>query len=211
MSGCVTERGEIRCSSVVLAGGAWSRLFAGNMASISGPEDPRQRRPRLLGRAVFPILPLVQATRLPPPSGWRVRCRPAQREHRPDHAGQFPLICDYTPTLIKSWNELTLRIGRPVRSRSEMARSWRRRRGYAFEQVRILDPDPSSGGSPWQHHPSVEAFPSFRDANPANVGWPHGCHAGCCSCYCAGRPSSGLLSGDRLLAMVSVSALAPAP
>ncbi|SFD74574.1 NAD(P)/FAD-dependent oxidoreductase [Salipiger profundus] len=31
VSGVVTERGPIRCSSVVLAGGAWSNLFAGNM------------------------------------------------------------------------------------------------------------------------------------------------------------------------------------
>ena len=31
VSGVVTEHGPIRCSSVVLAGGAWSRLFAGNL------------------------------------------------------------------------------------------------------------------------------------------------------------------------------------
>ncbi|HEY4174346.1 MAG TPA: FAD-binding oxidoreductase, partial [Rhodopila sp.] len=30
VSGVVTERGRIACQSVVLAGGAWSRLFAGN-------------------------------------------------------------------------------------------------------------------------------------------------------------------------------------
>src|SRR5699024_3102257 len=31
VAGVVTERGEIRCRKVVLAGGSWSRLFAGNM------------------------------------------------------------------------------------------------------------------------------------------------------------------------------------
>ena len=31
VSGVVTERGPIACSAVVLAGGAWSNLFAGNM------------------------------------------------------------------------------------------------------------------------------------------------------------------------------------
>ena len=31
LSGVVTERGPIRCSKVVLAGGAWSRLFCGNL------------------------------------------------------------------------------------------------------------------------------------------------------------------------------------
>ena len=31
VSGVVTEKGPIACDSVVLAGGAWSRLFAGNV------------------------------------------------------------------------------------------------------------------------------------------------------------------------------------
>lgn len=31
ISGVVTERGPIACNTVVLAGGAWSRLFSGNM------------------------------------------------------------------------------------------------------------------------------------------------------------------------------------
>ena len=31
VSGVVTERGPIRCSKAVLAGGAWSRLFCGNL------------------------------------------------------------------------------------------------------------------------------------------------------------------------------------
>src|SRR5690606_31075034 len=30
ISGVVTERGRIGCAAVILAGGAWSRLFAGN-------------------------------------------------------------------------------------------------------------------------------------------------------------------------------------
>ena len=31
MSGVVTEKGRIACGSVLLAGGAWSRLFCGNL------------------------------------------------------------------------------------------------------------------------------------------------------------------------------------
>jgi glycine/D-amino acid oxidase-like deaminating enzyme len=37
ISGVVTEKGAIACDSVVLAGGAWSRLFAGN-AGIDLPQ-----------------------------------------------------------------------------------------------------------------------------------------------------------------------------
>ena len=37
----VTERGRIRCSSVVMAGGAWSRLFCGNLGiDVVFVDDP---------------------------------------------------------------------------------------------------------------------------------------------------------------------------
>src|SRR5208282_738010 len=36
VSGVVTERGRIACDAVVLAGGAWSRLFCGNMSCGKG-------------------------------------------------------------------------------------------------------------------------------------------------------------------------------
>ena len=37
VAGVVTERGRIACESVVLAGGAWSRLFCGN-AGVDLPQ-----------------------------------------------------------------------------------------------------------------------------------------------------------------------------
>src|SRR5919199_1108894 len=43
VAGVVTEKGRIACGSVVLAGGAWSRLFCGNL----GPEDLKIDLPQL--------------------------------------------------------------------------------------------------------------------------------------------------------------------
>ena len=37
VAGVVTEKGRIACDSVVLAGGAWSRLFCGN-AGVDFPQ-----------------------------------------------------------------------------------------------------------------------------------------------------------------------------
>src|SRR6202035_695627 len=50
VSGVVTEKGRIACDAVVLAGGAWSRLFCGN----AGIEFPQ---PKVLA-SVFRTAPL---------------------------------------------------------------------------------------------------------------------------------------------------------
>ncbi|MGJ5180203.1 NAD(P)/FAD-dependent oxidoreductase [Bradyrhizobium oligotrophicum] len=165
VSGCVTERGEIRCSSVVLAGGAWSRLFAGNIgidlpvlkilgsvarvSSVDGVPD------FAVGAGNF-------AFRRRLDGGFTVAQRNANIA--PITPDSFRLFLDYTPTLIKSWRELTLRIGGQFFRELSMARSWKSDEVTPFEQIRILDPDPSwrrvDGGV---SHLS-EAFPAFRDA-----------------------------------------------
>ncbi|UWU73837.1 FAD-binding oxidoreductase [Bradyrhizobium huanghuaihaiense] len=170
VSGCVTERGEIRCSSVVLAGGAWSRLFAGNM----GIDLPVLK---ILGSVVrlssvdgvpdFAVGAGNFAFRRRLDGGFTVAQRNANIA--PITPDSFRLFCDYTPTLIKSWNELTLRIGGQFFRELSMARSWRSDEVTPFEQVRILDPDPSwrfvRGGV--RH--LREAFPTFGDAKITKV------------------------------------------
>ena len=50
VSGVVTERGRIACDAVVLAGGAWSRLFCGNagidLPQLRGTWDRCSAQPR---------------------------------------------------------------------------------------------------------------------------------------------------------------------
>ena len=81
-------RPRSRCDAVVLAGGAWSRLFCGN----AGIELPQLK---VLG-SVFRTAPLSGGTgdhrrrfgvRLSQAARRRLFDRPAQRQHRRDHAG----------------------------------------------------------------------------------------------------------------------------
>ncbi|MCX8997262.1 FAD-binding oxidoreductase [Rhizobiaceae bacterium BDR2-2] len=165
VSAVVTERGEIRCSSVVLAGGAWSRLFAGNMGidlpvlKILGSVarvSPVQGVPDMaVGAGNFSFRRRLDG-------GFTVAQRNANIA--PVTPDSFRLFADYTPTLIKSWKELTLRIGGQFVREWKMPRSWKSDEITPFEQTRILDPDPSlrfvRGGIDHLR----KAFPVFREA-----------------------------------------------
>jgi glycine/D-amino acid oxidase-like deaminating enzyme len=114
ISGVVTERGRIRCSSAVLAGGAWSRLFCGNLG-LSLPQlkllgsvmrtEPLEGPPDCaVGASNFAF-----RTRLD--GGFTVARRNASiADIVPD---SFRLFSDFLPTLRTSWRELRLRIGQP--------------------------------------------------------------------------------------------------
>ena len=91
VSGVVTEKGRIGCDAVVLAGGAWSRLFCGN-AGIDLPQL------RVLG-SVFRTAPLERragdhrrrlGVRVPQAAGRRLHDRAAQRQRRRHHARFVP-------------------------------------------------------------------------------------------------------------------------
>lgn len=145
VSGVVTERGEIRCSCVVLAGGAWSRLFAGNM----GLDLPVLKILGSVGR----LAPLDGVPDMAVGAGrFSFRRRldggftVAQRNANiaPLTPDSFRLFADYVPTLIKSWRELTLRIGGQFFRELAMAKRWKSDEITPFETVRILDPAPSA-------------------------------------------------------------------
>ena len=88
VSGVVTEKGRIACASVVLAGGAWSRLFSGSLglrlpqlkvlASVLRTE-PVEGGP---GPALF-----WPGLRLPPAPRRRLHHRRRPRQRSPDRAG----------------------------------------------------------------------------------------------------------------------------
>lgn len=145
VTGVVTERGRIACQSVILAGGAWSRLFAGN----AGLDLPQLK---VLG-SVFRTAPLngpevtaagsVFAMRKRLDGGYSIARRNANTaEITPDH---FRLLQDFLPRLIGNRNEIRLRVG--MRSWEELrtARRWSLDDATPFEAVRVLDPAPKPG------------------------------------------------------------------
>lgn len=165
VSGVVTERGPIKCGSVVLAGGAWSRLFAGN-AGIDFPQL------KILG-SVARIGPVDGAPDMPVggsnfafrrrlDGGFSVAMRNANvASIVPD---SFRLFTDFAPSLAKQWHELKLRIG------GRFIEEWRTPRRWAldgispFERVRVLDPVPVERFNRDGLRNAIRAFPAFAEA-----------------------------------------------
>ena len=128
VAGVVTERGRIACDAVVLAGGAWSRLFCGN-AGIDLPQL------KVLG-SVFRTAPLaggpeitaagnVFAWRKRLDGGYSIARRNANiADITPD---SFRLLLDYLPTLRQNYGEFRLRLSR------RFLEEWRQRQHWSLD------------------------------------------------------------------------------
>jgi glycine/D-amino acid oxidase-like deaminating enzyme len=167
ITGVVTERGRIACQSVVLAGGAWSRLFAGN----AGLDLPQLK---VLG-SVFRTKPLngpeitasgaVFAFRKRMDGGYSIARRNANTaELTPDH---FRLLHDFLPRLINNRHEIRLRVGRRSWEELRTARQWHLDQPTPFEAVRVLDPEPKPGILREARSVLSRMFPAFANVQVA--------------------------------------------
>jgi glycine/D-amino acid oxidase-like deaminating enzyme len=166
--GVITERGRIRCDAAVLAGGAWSRLFAGN----AGLDLPQLK---VLG-SVFRTEPLaggpeitasgsVFALRKRLDGGYSIARRNANTaELTPDH---FRLLSDFFPRLLASRHEIRLRIGSRTWEEMRTARYWTMDQTTPFEAVRVLDPKPKQGILEEARDVLARAFPVFANLRVA--------------------------------------------
>jgi glycine/D-amino acid oxidase-like deaminating enzyme len=167
--GVVTERGRIACDSVVLAGGAWSRLFTGNMklgeksAGIDLPQlkvlggvlrtGPVPGGPEMTGGGPsFSFRKRLDG-------GYSIALRNASiSEITPD---SFRLFGQYLPSLRKSWRELRLRVGGQFMTEWRTPKSWALDAVSPFETVRMLDPAPNEAVLREARAAGVRAFPVF--------------------------------------------------
>lgn len=168
ISGVVTELGPIACDSVVLAGGAWSRLFTGNMASsgIGGINLPMLK---VLG-SVFATKPLdgppevsagggTIAFRKRRDGGYTVSSRnQSVSEITPD---SFRLLPKYIGAYRSSWRELNIRLGSRFMTEWRTPKSWALDAASPFEAVRILDPEPRAAAIDDAKRALVKIFPAF--------------------------------------------------
>jgi glycine/D-amino acid oxidase-like deaminating enzyme len=166
--GVITERGRIRCDAAVLAGGAWSRLFAGN----AGLDLPQLK---VLG-SVFRTEPLtggpeitaagsVFAFRKRLDGGYSIARRNANTaELTPDH---FRLLSDFFPRLLASRHEIRLRLGSRTWQELRTARHWSLDQTTPFEAVRVLDPKPKQGVLAEARMVLSRAFPAFANLRVA--------------------------------------------
>ncbi len=162
VSAAVTERGRIDCASVVLAGGAWSRLFCGNQG-IAFPQlkvlgsvlrtKPLDGPPEIaVGGGDFAFRKRLDG-------GYTIARRGATEA--PIVPDSFRLLRDFLPQLWSERRELRLRLNRRFLDEWRLPRRWSLDRASPFEQVRILDPAPSQSMLDEARRNLIRAFPAF--------------------------------------------------
>ncbi|MBV9965006.1 MAG: FAD-binding oxidoreductase, partial [Alphaproteobacteria bacterium] len=165
----VTEKGRVACGSVVLAGGAWSRLFCGNL----GVELPQlkvlgsvMRTEKLDGGPEISASGGLFGYRKRMDGGYTVATLGVRTiDLVPD---SFRLMSEYMPAVRIHRKKLRFRIG------SRFVEEWRRPRHWAldqrspFEDVRVLDPAGDPVVLDRARASIAETFPAFRDVKIAD-------------------------------------------
>jgi glycine/D-amino acid oxidase-like deaminating enzyme len=164
IAGVVTEKGRIACQSVVLAGGAWSRLFCGNL----GIELPQlkvlgsvMRTERLDGGPEISASGGLFGYRKRMDGGYTVATLGVRTiDLVPDSFRLFP---DYLPSVRLHWKKLRFRVGRPFLDEWQTRRRWSLDEASPFEAVRVLDPAADPFVIERARASIAESFPAFRN------------------------------------------------
>lgn len=139
----VTENGEVKCETLVLAAGAWSRRFLHNM----GLELPQLSVISSVLRTV-PFDAGIETTiagggvalRKRLDGGYTVADDTySTADIIPD---SFRLMFDFLPTLKNEWRDFRYRIGKRFLEEAMMKRRWKNDEISPFEKIRTLDPSP---------------------------------------------------------------------
>lgn len=165
VSGVVTERGEIRCEQVLLAGGLWSRRFLGNLG-VSLPTLP-------LVASVFRTAPMEGPTDIAvggPDFSFRKR-QDGGYTITQRGALYAPLMLDhlllgwrYLPTLRAQWKNVRISIGKAFLQDMSLGRRWSGSERSPFENVRIMDPPVNPALNAEAQRNLETAWPIFKGA-----------------------------------------------
>ncbi|MDB5832386.1 MAG: dependent oxidoreductase, partial [Caballeronia sp.] len=169
-SAVVTERGVVKCASVVLAGGAWSRLFCGNNAV----EFPQLK----VHASVLRTGPLETGLEMAI-NGSDFTCRKrADGGYTVSQLGAS--IADLTPDSIRlcrqflpAWmaerKYLKLRVGKRFVEEMKIPRHFRLDAPTPFEACRTLAPPPTMKMVDGALGKLKHAFPAFKNATVAQA------------------------------------------
>lgn len=165
VSGVVTEKGEIRCEQVLLAGGLWSRRFLGNLG------------------VSLPTLPLIcSVLRTAPMEGpTEIAVGAPDFSFRKHHDGGFiitqrgaldaSLTLDhlligsrYLQQLRAQRSFLRISLGKNFIRDLALPRRWKANRRSPFEQVRTLDPEVNPALNQEAMTNLIAAWPAFEKA-----------------------------------------------
>ncbi len=166
--GVFTERGYIACDAAVLAGGAWSSLFAGN-AGIRLPQlkviNSVVRTKPFEGGPESAIWTNGFAIRKRQDGGYTVA---NGLENIVDVVpDSFRFLRDFLPALGAEWRSLILRGGMAFVDEMRIPRRWKMDEASPFEYCRVLDPKPSFDLQDKALANLRKAFPAFEKAKVA--------------------------------------------
>ncbi|MEX0329592.1 MAG: NAD(P)/FAD-dependent oxidoreductase [Ruegeria sp.] len=163
--GVFTERGRVACAQVVLAGGAWSRLFAGNL----GIDLPQLK-----------VLNTVMRTS-PVESGPEIALWSDDFAIRRRADGGFSIASGYEntvdivpdcvrlarrflPAFRQEWRSLRFRFSRRWTIEANHDRTWLPTDVTPFEHCRILDPEPSKKALKNAWSTARKGFPTLESS-----------------------------------------------
>ncbi|MFT3974653.1 MAG: FAD-binding oxidoreductase [Amaricoccus sp.] len=170
ISGVVTERGPIACSSVVLAGGAWSSLFSGRFG-IDLPQlkvmNTVMRTDPLEGGPEQAIWAEDVAIRKRRDGGYTIA---SGHENVVDIVpASFRYAMAFLPALKSEWRSLSFRVGGRFVDEMRIPRSWAMDEASPFEYTRVLDPKPSAAIRAKVLKAVRETYPVFANARIAQT------------------------------------------
>lgn len=158
----VTERGEIRCRQVVLAGGAWSRLFL-RRHGIRLPQlkvvASVMRTAPIAGGPSAALGAHDYAFRRRADGGYTIAQRSANLA--PITPDSFRFLGEFLPALSRQYSELRLRLGRTFLDELATPTHWALDAVSPFERVRVLDPAPSEAILAEARERLTAVFPGF--------------------------------------------------
>ena len=159
----VTEKGSIACDTVVLAGGAWSRRFCGNLG-IALPQ-------LTVINSVMRTEPIdTGLIRTCSGGGFTFRKRMDGGYTVTDNhfsvadivPDSFRLFREFLPALMLDWSGLRLRLGKRFIAEASLKRRWALDEVTPFEQVRILEPEPVNDVLDGAAKALKEYYPVFK-------------------------------------------------
>jgi glycine/D-amino acid oxidase-like deaminating enzyme len=170
ISGVVTERGPIACSSVVLAGGAWSSLFSGRFG-IDFPQlkvmNTVVRTDPLEGGPEQAIWTDEVAIRKRCDGGYTIA---SGQENVVDIVpASFRYATAFLAALKSEWRSLSFRLAGRFFDEMRIPRRWEMDEASPFEYARVLDPKPSKAIRAKVLKAVREAYPIFEQARIAQT------------------------------------------
>ncbi|WP_297369174.1 FAD-binding oxidoreductase [Acidocella sp.] len=165
LSGVVTERGLIKCGAALIAAGAWSRLFTGNLGINFKQLPVRGTVARIEHSGPAPEFAVGGtdfAVRKRRDGGYSIAVRNANIVEL--GLDNLLLAPDFLPALRTGWRELRLRPGLPFLRSLVQQRRWRAGDITPFERTRI------NSTAPYRHLPEtalknlIAAVPAFAGA-----------------------------------------------